>query len=97
MEQLRFHLISSILKKYRKVCNKFSFTGFLYFDEKIGNLDRLGKGFLYNHDEILPIDWRKVSSPNLLRVYLSLKEKRFYFNKEVDGRFYKTRLKRNVK
>lgn len=97
MEQIRFHLISSILKKYRKVCNKFSFTGFLYFDQKIGDLDRLGKGFLFNHEEILPTDWRKIKSSDLLKVYNSLKDKKFYFNKEVDGKFYKTRLKANVK
>ncbi len=96
MEQIRFHLISSILKKYRRVCQKFNFNGFLYFDTNIGHLDRLGKGFLYKHEEILPVDWRLVKSGELFEIHELLKQKKFYFYKDVEGKLYKTRLKRNV-
>lgn len=78
------------------MCQKFNFNGFLHFDTNIGHLDRLGKGFLYKHEEILPIDWRLVKSGELFEIYDLLKQKKFYFYKDVEGKLYKTRLKRNA-
>jgi hypothetical protein len=78
------------------VCQKFDFNGFLHFDVQVSSIDRLGKGFLYKHEEILPIDWRLVKSSDLFEIQQILKQKKFYFYKDVEGKLYKTRIKRNA-
>jgi hypothetical protein len=101
---IRTHLITMIFKKSsekRKIC-KVPEPSFLYFDEPIQTnhfkIDRFGKGSLFFKDQILPIDWNSVNGSYLLEAYQKIKTNQFHVLKEVDGRFYKTRLKgKNVK
>lgn len=96
MNYIRLHLISQILKNYNENCKRFSHDGFFYFNDKVGNIDRLGKGFLYNEEEILNLDWRKIKDKELLIILKKIKNKEFYFYKQIEDRFYKTKPK-NVK
>jgi hypothetical protein len=97
MNFIRIHLVSQILKNYVENCRKFSHDGFFYFNDKVGKINRVGKGFLYNEEEVLHLDWRKVKDKELLTILKKIKNKDFFFYKSIDGKFYKTRPKQNVK
>ena len=89
MNFIRTHLVSQILKNYNENCRKFSHDGFFYFNDKVGKINRVGKGFLY----VIHLDWRKVKDKELLTVFKKVKNKDFFFYKNIDGKFYKTRPK----
>jgi len=97
MNFIRIHLTSQILKNYNENCKRFSHNGFFYFNDSVGIINRIGKGFLYNREEVINLDWRKIRDEELLEVYKKMKNKEFFFFKELDGKFYKTRPKKNVK
>jgi len=96
MNFIRMHLISQILKNYNENCKKFSHDGFLHFNSNVGKINRVGKGFLYNEEEVVFLDWRKIKDKELLYILKKLKNKEFFFYKNIDGKFYKTKPK-NVK
>lgn len=96
MNFIKVHLISKIVKNYREIKTNFSHDGFFFFNTKVGDINRIGKGFLYKEDLIMPEDWRNIKGSDLLKILKRIEKKEFYFHKEINGRFYKTRP-RNVK
>lgn len=97
MDFIRYNIISKILSNYRDNRNLYNHDSFFYFDSQVSKIDRIGKGFLYNKDEVMPVDWNNVTGKELVNVLQEMKRKNFYFFKNINGKFYKTRPKRNVK
>ncbi len=93
MNCIRIHLVSKILQKYKKICRRLSYDGFLYFDSPVGEIDRVGKGFLFKKDSILQTDWREVKDSELVDAFKSLKSNKVFFYQSIDNKVYKTRLK----
>ncbi len=98
MNFIRYNLISKILSKYRDNRDLYNHDNFFYFNNKIGNINRIGKGFLFNEEEVVPVDWKKIKGKDLVAILNEMKNKNFYFYKDINGKFYKTRpKKRDVK
>ena len=97
MNFIRYNIISKILSKYRDNRDLYDHDSFFYFNSEINKIDRIGKGFLYNKDEVVPVDWNNVRGKDLLNILKEMKNKNFFFYKDINGKFYKTRPKRNVK
>ena len=97
MDFIRYNLISKILTKYRDNRDLYKHNNFFYFNNKIGSINRIGKGFLYNEEEVMPIDWNEIKGKDLMIVLNEIKQKNFYFYKDINGKFYKTRPKKDVK
>lgn len=96
MNFIRMHLVSKILRNYSDNCRKFSHNGFFYFNDKVGKINRVGKGFLYHENQVLHLDWRKVEDKDLLTIFKKIKNNDFFFYKDIDGKFYKTKPKSNA-
>ena len=94
MDSFKNILIFKILSKYRSMRETYAHQGFFYFESNISKIDRIGNGFLYNHEEIPPLDWRKLKGKELYKVYRELSNRNFYFYKNINGKFYKTRPKK---
>ena len=98
MNFIRYTLISKILTKYRQKRDFYVNEGFFYFDNKVRNIDRIGRGFLFNKDEIIQVDWHDIDSRDLLDIFRQLKNNEFYFYREIEGKILKFRpKKKNVK
>jgi len=98
MDFIRYNLISKILTKYRENRNMYNHDNFFYFENNISKINRIGKGFLYNEEEIMPLEWQDIKGKELLEILKQMNQKNFFFYKNIDGKFYKTRpKKRNVK
>ena len=97
MNFIKVHLISKIAKNYRQMRTSFSHDGFFFFNEKVSDINRIGKGLLYKEEVITPEDWRKIKGKDLIKILNQIKNREFYFHKEVNGRFYKTRPKNVTK
>jgi hypothetical protein len=98
MNFLRYTIISKILTKYRSKREFYNHEGFLYFDTKVGNINRIGKGFLYCEEEIIHQNWDDIDSNELFQVLKLIKNNQFYFFKTIDGKTVKFRpKKKNVK
>lgn len=102
MNFIDHHLISKAIELYKfklKVLEKED--GFLYFDfpiqTNIYKIDRIGNGFVYFENQILPLDWNSISGKTLLSILNELKLNNVFIYREIDGRFFKTRLRRNAK
>jgi hypothetical protein len=93
MDFIKVHLISKIAKNYRKMKTHFSHDGFFFFNDKVGDINRIGRGLLYKEEVITPSDWRKIKGTDLIKILKQIEENKFYFHKEINGRFYKTRPK----
>jgi hypothetical protein len=93
MNCIRIHLTSKILQKYKKICKKLAYDGFLYFDSPVGEIDRVGKGFLFKKESILHTDWRDVKDIELIDAFKQLKNNKVFFYQTIDKKVYKTRLK----
>jgi hypothetical protein len=94
MDFIRYNLISKILTKYRQDKSLYQHDGFFYFKNKVSKINRIGKGFLYFEEEVLPIDWKSIKGKDLVQVYNLYKDNDIFFYKEIDGKFYKTRPKK---
>lgn len=100
---IRTHIITKIFEKSYKAreITNVPHNSFLYFDEMIRikngrinqNINRFGKGGLHGKNEILPLPWSAFSGSQLYKAHNYIKERKFYINKEIDGKFYKTRIK----
>lgn len=102
MKQFNFiskHLIKQIelLISYKQ--RVLNHTAFLYFDEPIlvgkKSINRVNRFNYYFQDEILPQSFYSLSGIHLLKIYQALKKDNFYIWKEIKGRDYKTRIKKN--
>jgi hypothetical protein len=101
---IRTHIITKIFEKSYKAreITQVPHTSFIYFDEMIRikngrinqNINRFGKGGLHGKNEITPLAWSTFSGKQLYTALNLIKERKFYINKEIDGRFFKTRIKR---
>lgn len=99
MNFIDHHLISKIIELYKfklKVLENES--NFLYFDfpikTNIYKIDRIGKGCVYFENQVLPLDWNSISGKTLLLIFNEIKNNNVYIYREIDGRFFKTRLRR---
>lgn len=72
---------------------KFSHDSFFFLDEKVNGINRIRKGLLYKEDNIIPEDWRKIKGTDLIKILKQIEDRSFYFHKEINGKFYKTRPK----
>lgn len=97
MDFIRYNLISKILSKFRDNRDLYKHDNFFYFNQNFGKINRIGRGFLFNEEEVVPLDWNKIKGKDLVSILNELKQKNFYFYKDINGKFYKTRPKRNVK
>jgi hypothetical protein len=97
MNFIRYNLISKILSKYRDNRDYFLHEGFFYFDTKINNINRIGYGFLYKEDEIMPFQWQDISGKDLVKILKQFQKKNFYFFKEIEGKHQKIKPKKRVK
>lgn len=97
MDFIKVHLISKIAKNYRKMRTRFSHDGFFFFNDKVGDINRIGRGLLYKEEVITPEDWRKIKGTDLIKIIKQIEDNKFYFIKEINGRFYKTRPKNVTK
>ena len=97
MDFIRYNLISKILTKYREDKSLYEHDGFFYFKNKVNKINRIGKGFLYLEEQVLPLDWKSIKGKDLIQVYKSYKDNEIYFFKEINGKFYKTRPRKHVK
>jgi hypothetical protein len=89
MNFIKIHLISKISKNYREIRTHFSHDGFFFLNKDVNKINRIGKGMLYKEELIIPEDWRKIKGNDLLNILKQIKEKKFYFYKEINGKFHK--------
>jgi hypothetical protein len=75
-------------------------NSFVYFDEPIDagkyKIDRFGRGDFFFKEQIIPVSWNSIDGAILLKSLTKLKENRIFVLKQIDKKFYKTRVK-NVK
>jgi len=93
MDFIKIHIISKIAKNYREIRTNFSHDGFFFFNEKVNGINRIGSGLLYKEEVITPEHWKNIKGGDLIKILNQIEEKKFYFHKEINGRFYKTRPK----
>ncbi len=99
---IRIHLIKSIFEK-TDIVKKITAVpqgSFIYFDEPItttqSKIDRFGKGNFFFSDQVLPVSWTSVDGKILLSAFEEIKKNKVFVLKQVENRFYKTRVKKNV-
>lgn len=102
MNFIDHHLISKIIELYKfKLKILEQENGFLYFDfpikTNIYKIDRIGNGFVYFENQILPLDWNSITGKTLLSILKQIKENNVYIYREIDGKIFKTRLRRDAK
>lgn len=89
-------LIEREIENKRRVTKQ---TNFYYFEEPIKDgkrlINRVSRFNPFEKDEIIPCGWRVLSGSALVQIYDNLKNNKFFFYKEVDGKSYKARLKKN--
>jgi hypothetical protein len=101
---IRQHIICKIFEKSynaREILN-IPHNSFIYFDKDIRikngkfnlSVNRFGKGGLHGRNEILPIPWSILTGQELLESLFKIKDREFYVNREIDGRSFKTRIKK---
>ena len=99
---IRLHLIKSIFEKTDIIKKIVSVPqgSFIYFDEPITTtrykIDRFGKGNFFFSDQVLPVSWTSVDGKILLDALEEIKKNKVFVLKQIDNRFYKTRVKKNV-
>ena len=103
---MRNFIKDHIIKKIeQEIENKGKITKqirFYYFDDPVKDgsnlVNRVSRFNPFNKEEILPIQgWYALSGSGLIRIYDRLKNNKFHFFKMIDGKSYKTRLKKDVK
>lgn len=91
------HLIGKIKAKIRISQEKLKCDNFIYLDEVItsntNKIDRVNAQYPFKKDVILGYNWYNLDAQALLKIYSLLKENKFYVNKQIEGKFYKIRLK----
>jgi hypothetical protein len=96
---IRIHLIKEI---FRYSDEKKKITGvpgnsFVYFDVPIDagfyKVDRFGKGNFYFKEQVLPLSWSSINGSLLLKALNELKKNNVFVLKQIDNKFYKTRVK----
>ena len=98
---IQHQVISLIVNKWLKKGKLLNHSGFFYFDtppihNKI-EIDRIGRGFIFCRDETIPLHWENVSGKTLMHILSEINNNNIYIYKEFEKRFYKTRLRNDIK
>jgi len=101
---IRIHLIKEIFRYSDEKKKIIGVPGnsFVYFDEPIDagryKIDRFGKGNFYFKEQVLPVSWTSINGNILLSALNEVKKNKVFVLKQIDNKFYKTRVKnKNVK
>jgi hypothetical protein len=94
------HVIQQIertIEEKRKVTKQ---TSFYYFNEPIKDgsriINRVSRFNPFEKEEICSISWYALSGSTLVQIYDKLKNNDFFFYKNIEGKSYKAKLKKNV-
>lgn len=103
---IRTHIITKIFEKAfsARAIADVPHNSFIYFDDIIPikngdvnqNVNRFGKGGLHGKNQVIPLAWTLVSGKELYKSLMSINNRRFYILKEIEGQYYKTRIKLKV-
>lgn len=100
VSDIRHHLISRIVNDWLRKTTLLKHDGFLYFDSPpiIGGIevDRVGRGFIYQSNNIAPLDWTIVPGRVLIKIISELDKNNVYIYKKFENSFFKVRLKNGV-
>lgn len=100
---IKKHLIEEVFRVYdtnRKIC-EVPANSYMFFDRGINpipnsqdSINRFGRGSFYFKEKVVPIPWGNLTGKLLIRLLNEMKENRFYFLKQSDDIFLKTRPKK---
>lgn len=92
------HIIKKIEEIIIECQKKLNHNSFIYLDnptidgKKI--INRLNSKSCYQKNEILPESYNSLRGRTLLSIFNQLKINKVYIYKEINGRYYKTRIKK---
>lgn len=99
---IRLHLIKFVFEQTDKIKKIVGVpaNSFIYFDNPIKTthfqIDRFGKGSFFFKNQVLPIDWKSIDGKILIEAFKEIKQNKVFVLKQIDNRFYKTRVKKDV-
>jgi len=100
MKKINFisrHLINKIEELVLQKQKILKHTGFIYLEQPtIQNnrqINRISPRNCYFQNEILPESYFFIDGKSLLSIYNNLKSNKIFIYKEINGQFYKTRIK----
>ena len=96
---IRIHLIKEIFRYTDEKKKIIGVPGnsFVYFDEPICagryKIDRFGKGNFYFTDQVLPVSWASINGAILLSALKEVKNNKVFVLKQIDNKYFRTRVK----
>ncbi len=100
MNFIKTHLIAKIEEQVKHKQAVLKHNHFYYFDRPIIEdkkiIDRVNRFNPYRKDEILPSSYYSLKGGTLVDIFNQLKNNDFFIYKNIDGKSYKTRIKKDA-
>ena len=97
MSFIKRHLIKKIIEIVDIKQDYLNYTGMFYFDNKIkykeDDINRMNKYSIYTNSLYKVYGYHQVSGPQLVDIYLQLKNNEFFVYKKIEGKDHKIRIK----
>ncbi len=100
MNFIKTHLIAKIEEQVKHKQAVLKHNHFYYFDKPIIEdkkiFDRINRFNPYRKNEILPSSYYSLKGATLVEIFKQLKSNDFFIYKNIDGKSYKTRIKKDA-
>ncbi len=98
MNFIKTHLIKKIEEQVKVKQSVLKHDHFYYFDKPILDgkrfIDRVNRFNPYQKNEVLPLSYYSLNGMTLISIFKQLKDNNFFIYKNIEGKSYKTRIKK---